>query len=128
MRWSEGKKITLVKQSKNKKLLATIMNINRKNIYHKSARHERDLAVKAAIEQTFKIHPAYGHRRLAIALGVNKKKILRVMHTFNLTPPRLWYQKRFTTRSNPAYYTEYSICLKRKISPPAQLVRCGAVT
>lgn len=90
------------------------MNINCKNIYHKSERLARDLAVKTAIEQTFQIHPAYGHRRLAIALGINKKKILRVMHTFHLKSPRLWYQKRFTTRSNPAYYTEYSNLLKKK--------------
>jgi len=111
---SEGKKIAIIEKSNNKKLLAEVMNINRKNIYHKGTKLKKDLAVKTAIEQTFKIHPAYGHRRLAMALGVNRKKILRVMHTFNLTPPRLWYQKRFTTRSNQAYQTKYSNLLKKK--------------
>lgn len=31
-------------------------------------------------------HPAYGHKRIAIALGCNKERILRVMKKFQLTP------------------------------------------
>jgi len=77
------------------------MSINRKNIYHKSRKFFKDLMVKHKIEAVFKTHPAYGHRRLALELKMNKKKILRIMHKFNLKPPRLWYQKKFITISDP---------------------------
>lgn len=90
------------------------MNINRKNIYHQSQRNQVDIAVKDAIEKTFIVHSAYGHRRLALELKMNHKKILRIMHKFNLKAPRLWYQKKFTTQSDPALFTSYSNLLKDK--------------
>lgn len=96
----------------NKKLIAKCMNINHKNIYHKSLKGIKDIAVKDNIEDTFKTHPAYGHRRLALELEMNKKKILRVMHKFNLKPPRLWYQKKYITKSDPAYQVQYTNLLK----------------
>jgi len=79
------------------------MNINHKNIYYKNKKDIKDIGVKSDIEETFKTHPAYGHRRLALELKMNHKKILRVMHKFNLKPPRLWYQRKFITCSNPVY-------------------------
>lgn len=88
------------------------MGINRKNIYHKSLKDIKDQSVKSDIEDTFIIHPAYGHRRLAMELKVNHKKILRVMHKYGLKPPRLWYQKKFTTCSYPAYLINYNNLLK----------------
>ena len=108
----EGKKIEVIKASKNKKLIAEAMNLNRKNIYSQSRREDSDMIVKSDIEKTFVVHPAYGHRRLGIELKMNHKKILRIMHKFNLTPPRLWYQKKFTTQSDPALFTLYSNLLK----------------
>lgn len=88
------------------------MNINHKNIYHTSVKDVGDLKVKEDIEKTFELHPAYGHRRLALELKMNHKKILRIMHKFSITPPRLWYTKRFTTESDPAYYASYTNLLK----------------
>lgn len=108
----EEKKIEIVKQSNNKKLIAEAMNINRKNIYNKSQKDIKDMTVKADIEKTFVTNPAYGHRRLALELKMNKKKILRIMHKYGLKPPRLWYQKKFTTQSDPASYIQYSNLLK----------------
>lgn len=72
----------------------------------------KDLIVKNEIEKTFMTHPAYGHRRLAIELKMNHKKILRIMHKFNLKSPRLWYQKKFITKSNPDYQNQYINLLK----------------
>lgn len=88
------------------------MKINRKNIYHKQAMDLKDQKVKTEIEDTFLINPAYGHRRLAIELKMNHKKILRVMHKYGLKPPRLWYQKKFTTQSDPNYLVNYTNLLK----------------
>lgn len=89
------------------------MNINNKNIYHQTKKYMRDLIVRNEIEKTFQVHPAYGHRRLALKLKMNKKKILRIMHKFHLKPPRLWYQKKFITQSNPAYRVQYCNLLKK---------------
>lgn len=88
------------------------MDINHKNIYHPGKMLIRDLAVKDKIEDNFKTNPAYGHRRLAIALKMNRKKILRVMHEFNLKPPRLWYQKKYITQSCANYQDQYTNLLK----------------
>ena len=108
----EEKKIEIVNKANNKKLIAECMNINHKNIYHKSKQEIKDIIVKKDIEKAFETHPAYGHRRLAIELKMNKKRILRIMHKFNLKPPRLWYQKKFITKSDPGYKTQYTNLLK----------------
>lgn len=108
----EEKKIEIVNQSSNKKLIAEAMNINRKNIYNKNKKDIKDISVKADIEKTFESHPSYGHRRLALELKMNKKKILRIMHKYGLKPPRLWYQKKFTTQSDPDYQDQFRNLLK----------------
>ena len=108
----EEKKIKIVNQSRNKKLIAEAMNINRKNIYNQSQKDIKDISVKDDIEKVFKNNPSYGHRRLALELKINKKKILRIMHKYGLKPPRLWYQKKFTTKSDPSYLVNYTNLLK----------------
>ena len=116
-----GKKIAVVKQSKNIKLIAKCMNLNHKNLYYQKKKEIQDLIVKDKIEKTFISHPAYGHRRLALVLKMNKKKILRIMHKFNLKPPRLWYRKKFITKSDPKQNRQFTNLLKdldlRKYSP-----------
>jgi putative transposase len=108
----EGKKIEIINQSKNKKLIANCMRINHKNIYHSSLKDEKDKIIKDEIKDVFITHPAYGHRRLALELKINHKRILRIMHKFNLKPPRLWYQKKFITQSDPAYLVSHTNLLK----------------
>jgi len=88
------------------------MQINHKNIYHQSKLFVRDLVVKEKITKSFETNPSYGHRRLALDLHLNKKRILRVMHAFNLKPPRLWYQKKYSTQSDVAYQDQYTNLLK----------------
>lgn len=88
------------------------MHINHKNIYHQSKLFIKDLVVKDKIEDSFKTNPAYGHRRLALDLKMNKKRILRVMHEFNLKPPRLWYQKKYITHSDVNCQDRYTNLLK----------------
>jgi len=88
------------------------MQINHKNIYHHSKLFVRDLVVKGKIEKSFETNPSYGHRRLALDLAMNKKKILRVMHAFHLTPPRRWYQKKYITQSDTNYQDQYSNLLQ----------------
>lgn len=40
------------------------------------------------IELALRDHPSYGHKRLAIHLGINKKRVLRVMKLFGIKPYR----------------------------------------
>ena len=58
-------------------MIANCMNLNPKNIYYQNKKEAEDLAVKDKIEKTFVPHPAYGHRRLALELKMNKKKIFK---------------------------------------------------
>ena len=98
--------------STNKKLIATCMHINHKNIYCEQKMFIRDLVVKNKIEENFITNPAYGHRRLSIDLKMNHKKIRRVMREFHLKPPRLWYQKKFITQTEPDFQDQYTNLLK----------------
>ena len=93
------------------------MNTNIKNLHYKSKKKISDLKVKKQIEDTFKDHPAYGHRRLAIHLKMNKKKTRRIMRKFNLKPPRLWYQKKYLTVQNKQYAAEFNNLIRDVVNP-----------
>ena len=113
----EGKKIRIVKSSENKRLAARLLKVSHKGIYYKSKKEEEDLRIKKAIEEIFKIHPSYGHRRIAIELKMNKKRILRIMRKYKLKPPRLWYQKKYFTRSKNTFSQEHKNLLKEEKLP-----------
>lgn len=83
-----------IKQSapcKSKKELARPLGISRQSLYYKPKLPEKDLKLKAEIEKVMAIHKAYGHKRIALDIGINKKRALRVMKLFNLKPltPRI---------------------------------------
>lgn len=52
----------------------------------KSDRETKDELLKNRILDCLFSHPAYGHRRIAIELGVGKKRVRRVMRLFNIKP------------------------------------------
>lgn len=104
----KGKKIEIVKNSPNRQFTGKVIGINSKNIYKTNRKEAKDLKVKENIEVVFKDHPAYGHRRLSIELGMNKKRIRRIMKKYGLKPPRLWYQKKYTTEANNQYEDEFT--------------------
>ena len=81
-------------------MCAAALGINRKNIYRQLKLPAKDDALKQQIEMAHRQHPTYGHRRMAIHLGINHKRTQRVMATFNLRPPRRQV-KRSSTRSTP---------------------------
>lgn len=61
----------------------------------------KDLLLKTDIEKAWKKHPAYGHLRLGWYLGVNHKRVSRVMRRYDLKPPRRKI-KRYCTVSSPS--------------------------
>lgn len=85
--------------STNKRLLSSLLKIDRKIIYYHHLLDQKDLTVKELIEQLHVVHPAYGHKRLAIALGYSPKRVLRVMHKFGIKPPRRRIKGHYLTQS-----------------------------
>lgn len=73
---------------KNKSKLAKELGVSRGSLYYEPKLLEKDLKLARAIRIVHSKHPAYGHKRLAIELGVNKKPVLRVMKKFGIKPPR----------------------------------------
>lgn len=68
--------------------LAETTGVSRASLYYRARLPPKDWALKQQIEAALREHPAYGHKRLAVHLRVNKKRILRVMHLFGLEPYR----------------------------------------
>ena len=62
--------------SNSKTQLAKQLNVSRSSLYYYPKLPEKDLKLKARIEKVMAVHKAYGHRRIAIALNINKKRIL----------------------------------------------------
>ena len=100
--------------------------MSRKKLYYESVQESKDLLLKATIEELFKEHPAYGHKRLALLTGRSKNTILRVQRKYELFPPRRKAKKRFLTRSGTGcQFTN----LIRDIKParPYQII-CSDIT
>ena len=75
-------------KSKNlsKTALAEKLGISRSSLYYRHKRPIIDAEVKTQIESVLTSHPAYGHKRIAIELRLNHKRILRVMKKFGIKP------------------------------------------
>src|SRR3990167_7464670 len=71
-----------------KKELANKLGISISSLYYKRKREIIDSEVKNHIEAVLAENPAYGHKRLALALKLNRKRILRVMKKYNIKPYR----------------------------------------
>ncbi len=68
--------------------LAEKLGISRSSLYWKSKIDKRDKSLLPKIKQIMSENPSYGHKRIAIALKLNKKRILRIMKKYNLKPYR----------------------------------------
>src|SRR3989344_4378947 len=69
-----------------KSTLAKRLGIARSTLYYKSKKTEVDEGSRTLIEEVLIGNPAYGHRRIALELSWNKKKVLRLMKKFDLKP------------------------------------------
>lgn len=66
--------------------LAKKLGVSRSSLYYKPKKPPEDEEDKAKIMVVMEEHPAYGHRRVGIALGMNHKKSNRLMRKFRLKP------------------------------------------
>lgn len=73
---------------KSKKQLAKELGVSRQSLYYKPKLPEKDLKLKTEIESVMEKHKRYGHKRISDVLGINRKRIRRVMKLFGLKPLR----------------------------------------
>ena len=85
----------------NKTILARKLGISRSLLYYRPRLKEKDWKLKQDIEKTLRIFPSYGHKRLAIHLKVNKKRVLRVMKLYGIKPYRRRGRKWRKSKKNP---------------------------
>lgn len=68
--------------------IARTLGISRQSLYYKPKREALDMELKNQIESVMTQNPSYGHKRIALHLKMNKKRILRVMKKYGLKPHR----------------------------------------
>lgn len=68
--------------------IARKLGCSRGSLYYKKTLPAKDLKLKKKILEVMAEHKAYGHKRIAMELEINKKRILRVMKRFGLKPYR----------------------------------------
>jgi len=68
-------------------LICQSLGISRRNFYNQNNEQSvKDLALKEQILKILEVNASYGHRRIALALGVGKKRVRRVMKLFGIKP------------------------------------------
>lgn len=81
------------------------MGISRSSLYYVSSKEAGDWQLKVKILKVLREHHAYGSRRLADALHLNRKRIQRVMRKFGIKPYRRRGRK---WKRKPSIFTHYS--------------------
>src|SRR5512134_3803704 len=82
------KEKAILTKKMTKTVLAKTLGISRQSLYYQKKQLLLDEEVKGQIESVLSENPAYGHKRIALALKLNKKRILRVMKKFGMKPYR----------------------------------------
>jgi len=83
------------------------VGVSRASVYKaKSNLWIRDEFLKDQILQVLSLNPSYGHRRIAIFLGVGKKRVRRVMKLYGIKPYKRrarWRKRRDERRPESEY-------------------------
>jgi transposase InsO family protein len=82
------KKVAVASASSNKSQAARELKVSRASLYYEKKIPCKDDELRRTIEALMLEHPGYGYRRVAIALGINRKRIQRVMQKYHLKPLR----------------------------------------
>src|SRR6516165_1802585 len=80
--------IVQTQKRENKTALAKRLGVSRSSLYYRGKLDTVDEELRAQILVVLGSHPAYGHKRIALAFPLNKKRILRVMKKFGIKPYR----------------------------------------
>jgi putative transposase len=68
--------------------VAKKLGVSRQSLYYQKRQPVIDEEIKHQIEAVLAEHKAYGHKRIAPELKLNKKRVLRVMKKYNIKPYR----------------------------------------
>lgn len=71
-----------------KTLRAREFGVSRGTLYYKPKKPDKDWQLKCRIEEVLREHHAYGSRRVALHLRMNRKPVKRVMNIFGIKPYR----------------------------------------
>jgi len=82
----------------------TRIGIKRTHQYYQHKQPKKDWKTKQLIEGVLRDHPAYGHKRLALHLKINKKRVLRVMKLFGIKPYRRYSKKPFMYKTKDSIF------------------------
>jgi len=80
------------------------IGISRTHQYYVHKQPDKDWKTKQLIEESLRDHPAYGHKRLALHLNINKKRVLRVMRIFGIKPYRRTTKKPLHTKPKDSVF------------------------
>jgi len=98
----------IVKASVSKPLTKTALakqqGISISSLYYQHKQPAKDWYLKNRIEEVLKANPSYGHKRLALELRINKKRVLRVMKIFDIKPYRRRGKKWRKAKENGNVY------------------------
>ncbi len=104
MKWKSQKKRQITDLISQKvagatnSLLASLLGLSRKALYLKNNfRVAKDELLKEQILKVLESNPSYGHRRLALALRIGKKRVRRVMKLYKIKPYKRkgrWVKRR----------------------------------
>ncbi len=68
--------------------MAKAMHVSRASLYYRPKQPKKDWALKMRIEEDLRKRPSYGSRRWAQVLGMDRKRVRRVMRMFGIKPYR----------------------------------------
>lgn len=109
-------------------MVAKLLDISVASVYYRSLQEKKDLIVKQQIEELWKANPAYGHKRIAIALHMGKNRVRRIMRKYNMYPPRRHGKKyQYTTKTNAKKHNYTNLLPTITIVRPYQ-VYCSDLT
>jgi putative transposase len=88
-----------------KTLRARELGVSLRSLYYRRKKPDRDWQLKCCIEEVLREYPSYGHRRIAIHLHMNKKKVRRVMNLFGIKAYRRRGKKWKKTKNIKVVYS-----------------------
>jgi transposase InsO family protein len=104
----------------SKSVICSKMKISVSSLYYKPRLPAKDLELKNQIEAVLQEHKAYGYRRIAIHLGVNKKRVYRIMKLFGIKTKKFKRKPRFK-KNKFAINSSKNLILGLLINKPDQV-------
>lgn len=109
-------------------LISTSLGIPVRSLFNpKPKQSEADFILKDQIFKVLELNPGYGHRRLALALGVSKKRARRIMRLFGIKPyKRMARWRKLKDYGNPP--SKYQNLIKGSCPIKPNIVFAGDFT